>query len=151
MKSLITALFVIAATAAVALAADQPDFSGTWKMDPAKSVFGPQPPPTSMTLVIDYKDPDLSVNQSSTGPDGDQNLLSKYSTDGKETVNNFMGTDVKSKGHWDDKVLVIDSSLEPGGMSIKLTSKWSLSDDGKTLTDALHISMCFNGEMAPTE
>jgi hypothetical protein len=121
-------------------AADKPDFSGTWKMDPDKSLFGPMPPPASMTLVIDHKDPDISVNQTSTGPGGDQNVTSKYSTDGKETVNNFMGTEVKSKAHWDGKMLVIDSSLDAGGGPVKVTSKWSLSDDGKTLTDALNIS-----------
>ena len=39
MKTLMSTLFVIAAAAGMALAADKPDFSGDWKMDPAKSVF----------------------------------------------------------------------------------------------------------------
>jgi hypothetical protein len=137
MKRVMSTLLVIAAAA---YAADKPDFSGTWKMDPDKSVFGPTPPPTSMTLIVDHRDPDISVNQSSTGPEGDQNISSKYSTDGKETVNNFMGTDIKSKAHWDGKVLMIDSSLDAGGTPVKVTSKWSLSDDGKTFTDVVSIS-----------
>jgi len=120
--------------------ADRPDFSGTWKMDADKSVFGPIPPPTSMTLVIDHKEPDISVSQTSTGPGGDQNTTSKYSTDGKETINNFMGTEVRSKAHWDGSTLGIDSSLNAGGGPVKVTSKWNLSDDGKTLTDAVNIS-----------
>jgi hypothetical protein len=146
---LLGTVFAIWAAAALAVAADKPDFSGNWKLDPDKSVFGPMPPPTSMMLVIDHKDPDISVNQSSTGPEGDQNTISKYSTDGKETVNKFMGTDVTSKAHWDGAALMIDSSIDTGGAVIKLTSKWTLSDDGKTLSDALSISSP-QGDLAMT-
>jgi hypothetical protein len=140
MKTFMWALFVMGTAANIAVAADNPDFSGTWKLDPDKSAFGPMPPPTSLTLVIDHKEPAVSASQSSTGPQGDQNTTSNYSTDGTETVNNFMGTEVRSKAHWEDKTLVIESILDPGGSAVKLTSKWSLSDDGSTLTDALKIS-----------
>lgn len=140
MMSLMSALFVIAITANMAVAGDKPDFSGTWKIDLNKSVFGPAPPPTSMTLIIDHRDPDISLHQSSTGPEGDRNVIAKYSTAGKETVNDFMGTPVKSKAHWDGKTLVIDSSLDSGGAEVKLTQKWILSDGGKTLTDVLSSS-----------
>jgi hypothetical protein len=140
MKRLISTLFVIAAVANIAIAADKPDFSGTWKMDPDKSVFGPVPPTTSMTLEIDHKDPAISLHQTSTGPEGDRNVTAKYSTDGKETVNDFMGTEIKSKTHWDGRTLVIDSSLDAGGAEVKLTGKWTLSDGGKTFTYALNIS-----------
>lgn len=133
-------LFLTALLAIAAVAADKPDFSGTWKMDPDKSLFGPVPPPTSMTLVIDHKDPDISVNQSSTGPEGDQNITAKYSTDGKEIVNSFMGSEVKSKAHWDGRMLVIESSLDAGGAPVKVTARWNLSDDGGILTEAMSIS-----------
>ncbi len=63
MKKLMSTLFVIAAAAGMALAADKPDFSGDWKMDADKSVFGPMPPPTSMTRKIDHKDPEISVDR----------------------------------------------------------------------------------------
>ncbi|MGA3188750.1 MAG: hypothetical protein ABSF22_16715 [Bryobacteraceae bacterium] len=137
MKTLILTLLAIAAAA---IAADKPDFSGTWKMDPDKSLFGPVPPPTSMTRVIDHKDPDLSLHQTSTGPEGDQNMAFKYSTDGKETTNSYMGNEVKSIANWDGKALVIHSNLDVGGQQVKLTEKWTLSDDGKTCTDVLNIS-----------
>ncbi len=51
-----------------------------------------------------------------------------------------MGNDVKSKAVWDGKTLVITSQANFGGADVKLTDKWSLSDDGKTLTDLLSIS-----------
>lgn len=141
MKKLMSTLFVIAAATGMALAADKPDFSGSWKMDADKSVFGPMPPPTSMTRKIDHKDPAMSVEQSQSGPQGDQNTSMKYSTDGTETTNSLMGSDVKSKAVWEGKTLVITSAANFGGADVKLTDKWALADDGKTLTDVMSISM----------
>jgi hypothetical protein len=140
MKKLMSTLFVIAAAAGMALAADKPDFSGSWKLDADKSVFGPMPPPTSMTRKVVHSDPALSVEQAQSGPQGDQNSTMKYSTDGKETTNSMMGNDVKSKAMWEGKTLVITSAANFGGADVKLTDKWSLADDGKTLTDVLNIS-----------
>jgi hypothetical protein len=140
MKTILSTVFVIAAAANVAMAADKPDFSGEWKLDADKSVFGPIPPPTSLTRKIDHKDPVMNVEQSQTGPQGDQNTTMKYSTDGKESTNSMMGNDVKSVATWEGKTLVIKSAVNVGGADIKLTDKWTLADDGKTLTDLLAIS-----------
>jgi hypothetical protein len=140
MKKLMSTLFVVATAANMAMAADKPDFSGNWKMDADKSTFGPMPPPTSMTRKVVHKDPDLSVDQAQSGDQGDQSTSMKYSTDGKETTNSMMGNDVKSKAVWEGKTLVITSAANFGGADVKLTDKWSLSDDGKTLTDVLGIS-----------
>jgi hypothetical protein len=139
MKTLLSTLFVIAAAANVSMAADKPDFSGSWKMDADKSVFGPMPPPTTMTRKIDHKDPDLTVNESRTGAQ-DVNLTMKYSTDGKETTNSLMGNDMKCKAVWDGETLVITSMANFGGADVKLTDKLSLSADKKTLTDVQGIS-----------
>jgi hypothetical protein len=140
MKKLMSTLFVIAAAASIAMAADKPDFSGNWKLDADKSVFGPMPPPTSLTSKIDHKDPDLAVTTSQSGPQGDRTDTMKYSTDGKETINSMMGNDVKSKAVWQEKTLVITSNANLGGADVKFTSKFTLSDDGKTLTQLLSIS-----------
>jgi hypothetical protein len=140
MKKLMTTLFVIAAAANMAMAADKPDFSGNWKMDADKSTFGPMPPPTSLTAKIAHKDPDISIEVTQSGAQGDQTSTMKYSTDGKETTNSMMGNDVKSKANWDGKTLVVVSNANFGGADVKLTNKFSLSEDGKTLTQALSIS-----------
>ncbi len=68
------------------------------------------------------------------------NTTMKYSTDGKETTNSLMGNDVKSKAAWEGKTLVITSAANFGGADMKLTDKWTLADDGKTLTDVMSIS-----------
>lgn len=147
MKILLSALFLIAAATNVAMAADKPDFSGDWKLDADKSTFGPMPPPSSLTRKIDHKDPDLTVNTSQSTEQGDMNVTAKYSTDGKETTNSMMGNDVKSKANWDGNTLVIVSNANFGGTDIKITNKWKLSDDGKTLTDAMNISGTPQGDL----
>ena len=140
MKTTLSTLLVIAAASTMAIAADKPDFSGNWKIDLDKSSFGMMPPPTSMSSKITHKDPELVVENTQDGPQGVQTNTAKYSTDGKETTNSMMGTDVKSKAVWDGKTLVVNSSLDAGGAQVKLVTGYSLSDDGKTLTSALNIS-----------
>ena len=140
MKKLMSTLFVIAAVAGMAVAADNPDFSGQWKLDVDKSAFGPTPPPTAMTRKVDHKDPALSVETSTSGPQGDQNATFKYTTDGKETTNSMMGNDVKCKAAWEGKTLIITNTANFGGADVKFIQKWALSEDGKTLTDNTNIS-----------
>lgn len=140
MKTLMKAVFVLAAVTSLAMAADKPNFSGNWKLDIEKSNFGPVPPPTSMTRKIDHTEPAVTVEQATSGgPQGDQNATLKYATDGKETTNNFMGQDVKSKGAWDGGTLVLTTKADFGGTEVTLVDKWTLSDDGKVFTDVLHI------------
>jgi hypothetical protein len=136
MKTLMSTLLVIAAATTMAMAADKPDFSGNWKADLEKSTFGPQGPPSSATSKITHKDPDLTVESTTN----DQTQTFKYTTDGKETTNSFMGNDMKSKAVWEGKTLVVTSTMDMGGAAVKLVGKYSLSDDGKTLTQALNIS-----------
>jgi hypothetical protein len=135
MKKLMSTLFVIAATAGMAMAAN-PDFSGTWKMDPDKSSFGPMPAPSSVVAKIDHKDPAFSME--STSDTGVQSV--KYTTDGTETSNTMMGAPAKSTAKWEGKTLVVTSNIDAGGAQAKFVTTFSLSDDGKTLTQALKIS-----------
>lgn len=133
MKRFINVLFAIVS---LAMAADKPDFSGKWKLDVDKSVFGPIPPPAAMTRTISLKDSEITVEQAMTGPD--MNITFRYSIDGKETANSFMGADFKSKTEWDGKVLVIHNDFGAGS-PVNSTDRWTLSDDGKTYTDVLKI------------
>ena len=135
MKSLMITVFAIAA-ATMTTAGDKPDFSGTWKVDLEKSAMGPLAGPTSIIRRIDQKDSTITDQQSISGPD--MILTFKYSTDGKETANSFMGTDYTSKAGWEGQTLVIHNNVD-GGKG-KSTNKWSLSADGKTLTDVMTIS-----------
>ncbi len=73
------------------------DFSGTWKINPGKSDFGPMPAPGGITERIAHHDPDLKASIASTGgPQGDMSYDVNYTTDGKECTNSVGGNEFKS-------------------------------------------------------
>ncbi len=140
MKTLLTILLVMTTIATMAVAADKPNFSGEWAVDNAKSEFGPMPPPQSMIRKVDHSEPAVSYTEATVGgPQGDSTITMKCSTDGKETTNEMMGNPVKVTAKWDGDALVVSAKLDLQGNEITLTDKWTLSADGKVLTDARHI------------
>jgi hypothetical protein len=116
------------------------DFSGTWKADPAKSDFGPMPPPDSMTQKIVHTDPSMKVNVAQTGGSGDMTYDMVYTTDGKECENKMGDNPIKTKLTWDGDDLVGDSVGSYEGNDFTAKDRWSLSDGGKTMTVTRHIS-----------
>lgn len=132
-------LFVIAPAAQ-----GLPNFSGTWKMDPAKSDFGPMPAPESIVMVIDHAEPSLKVAATQKGPMGDASNNSIYTTDGKENLNKARGPageqDVKSTTKWAGSTLQTKRTLEAQGMSIDIDETMELAADGKTLTMTRQIN-----------
>jgi hypothetical protein len=130
------------ATAAVLLAvtvsAQGPNFTGTWTLDAAKSDFGPIPPPESIVMVIDHKEPTLKVNVTQKTPMGDATNDSTYTTDGKDNINKLRSPageqDVKSTTKWNGKMLTTSRTIDAQGMSIGIDEAWDLSADGKVLT-----------------
>jgi len=141
MKRIMILALALAAMAAFGAAADKPNFSGDWTADFTKSDTGPMPAPASMTRKVEHNDPAVTVTEVQTGgPQGDITLNSKYSTDGKETINQMMGADSKSTAKWDGKALVIATNVDFQGTAVTFTDKWTLSDDGKVMTVARHIA-----------
>jgi len=114
-KAIVTALFVTAFATSM-IAQSKPNFSGTWKLNLAKSDFGPLPAPDSRTDVIDHNDPTMKINTSQSGGQGDMTATLTYTTDGKEAKLMFNDAEVTIK------------------------SVWTLSEDGKTLTQDSHIT-----------
>lgn len=140
MKSLYIGLFAIAAVSSVA-AADKPNFSGDWKLNAAKSKFGPVPAPVTYTRKVTHAEPTLTIEDTQTGsPLGDQHDTRTYTTDGKEISFQSNGADVKASATWDGDALQISSKASVQGTDIVFKDKLSLDGDGKTLTDNLHIA-----------
>jgi hypothetical protein len=132
-------LTVLAATAA--LAADKPNLSGSWKMDVDKSDFGGSPPPESFARKIEHSEPALIFTDDQTSALGSEKAVRKYTTDGKETTYNWMGGAVKSAAHWEGNVLVIVGKVDANGAEMTVTSRITLSTDGKTLTESDELNM----------
>jgi hypothetical protein len=145
MKNIFSTATVTLLLAASALAQPAtPNFSGTWTLDIAKSDFGPAPPPDSVVMTIDHKEPSLKSTTTQKGPQGDATNEATITTDGKENVNKLraagMEQDVKSTSKWNGRKLTTERMLEIQGMSIGMNDVWELSDDGKVLTVVREIN-----------
>ena len=85
-RKLISITFLIALPLVSLLAQQKPDYSGTWKLNVAKSDFGPLPGPDSRTDVITHKEPSISNSVTAETAQGKQQYTVNYTTDGKEAV-----------------------------------------------------------------
>lgn len=119
---------------AVALAADPPNFGGTWKANVAKSDFGQMPAPNSVVTKIDHKEPSIKVATTYSGEQGEMTFERALSTDGKETEGQFGPMTLKSTAKWEGATLVVESKGSGDMGDFKLAEKWNLSEDGKTMT-----------------
>lgn len=129
---------LLAASALTALAADKPNFGGTWEMNKAQSDFGqmaPQMVPDKLTQKITQKgDTELRVESTTTGSRGTATTDMKYKLDGSESTNKNQMGEVKSVAKWDGNQITVSSKREVQGMSISLSERWEVSADGKTMT-----------------
>jgi len=116
------------------------DFSGTWKLDTAKSDFGQLPAPDSITLKIVHQDPSLKVNLNQTGGMGDINADLTYTTDGTESVNHVGQGEARTTMKWDGDDLVLDTKGKFGDNDYTSKDRWNVSSDGKTLTITRHLA-----------
>ncbi|MFN0181769.1 MAG: hypothetical protein ACKVZ0_23420 [Gemmatimonadales bacterium] len=159
MRSLLVAVLVVAS--ATAVAAQKPDFSGSWKLNPAQSDslptgggpggsapgreggagggrgMGGRMGPAA-ELFINQLTSRMTIDQKV----GEQNRTLSYSLDGTESRNpGMMGREFVTTTTWVESTLVTkgkNSFTTPmGEVTIETTEVRSLSDDGKTMTVAL--------------
>jgi len=121
----------------------KPNFTGNWKLNVSKSDFGQMPAPDSMTQTITHADPNLTVLIKQSGERGEFEIEGKYTTDGKECVNQFGPAEVKSTLKYEGETLVIVTKGQFGDSDFTMTDKWTVSGDGKVLT----IMRRFESEM----
>lgn len=140
LRRAVTASFVFLAFTALSFAQGKPNFSGTWKLNTAKSDFGPLPRPDTRTDVIEHADPALKISVSSTGAQGAQNYVVNLTTDGKEATNSFGPNPAKSTATWDGNKLQVNTNLKFNDQDVAIKSIWTLSPDGKTLTLNTHFT-----------
>jgi hypothetical protein len=122
-----------------------PNLSGDWKLNLSKSNYGSFPAPLGVTRKIVHNDPKLSMTTTQKGPKGEVVSELKYTTDGKESVNQLQTGESKGSAQWIADKLMIESSREIQGTVLKQKEIWSLSPDGRTLTIDAHVSIP-NGE-----
>jgi hypothetical protein len=122
------------------------NFSGEWKLDPAKSDFGPAPAPELMTRSIKQTLPAVEISTHQKGAAGESTTQLKYTLDGKESVNKLPTGESKGTAKLDGDHMVIDSTRDYQGATITVKETWSLSEGGKVLTIVNHLSVPGQGE-----
>jgi hypothetical protein len=144
--AIFTAFFTIFLTAFVLPAVAGPNFSGDWKMNIAKSDFGPVPAPEVLTRSVKHDEPALEISTYQKGRRGEVHSELKYTTDGKQCVNTVQGTEAKGAAKWNGDSLTIESERDFQGTAITSKEVWTLSDGGKTLTIRNHVTVPKQGE-----
>lgn len=135
------ALVALLLAAAPALAQKTPNFSGAWNLDLEKSELGPMPRPDSAHYLIRHAGPNLTLDYSQDGKKTHADII----TDGDERVTDSNpDSEIWTRVYWTGPVLVFESrqKARPAHESdgLKWTSRWSLSDDGKTLAIQKHFT-----------
>jgi hypothetical protein len=126
----------------------KPNFTGEWKMNAAKSDFGPTPAPQSLMRKVDHAEPNLRYISTQSGRQADITSEIKYTTDGKECVNETRMGPVRGTAQWEGDTLVIKyKTSSPQVGDIEGEDRWTLSSDGKTTT----VKSIFRGGFGEAE
>ncbi len=127
----ITLLLVTPPLSVTAVAADEQ--SGTWKMNPAKSKYSPEPTPKSLIVKVDADENNVKVTADGTNADGTPSHV-EYSA-------KFDGNDYPITGTYADTVSMkridahtMQSTLKMKDGRLMLTVTTTVSTDGKTRT-----------------
>jgi hypothetical protein len=148
-RKLFLAMIVVVLAASVAPAQDKTNFSGNWKLNVAKSEFGPVPPPTSQTQLIEQKDNDFTCTFDSDSDNGKEHAVLTFTADGKQVVvpadspNAHQGQFnlQKIQADWVGPSLVVTETGVYSGMDVLSKRTYSLSPDGKVLTITVHLTL----------
>lgn len=126
------------------------NFAGTWALNEGKSTLGDNPGSQRMwggDFVVTQDANLLTVVRTRTNQSGETSTTTtKYTLDGKESVNTSRRGDSKSVAKWsaDGKTLIIETSrtfdMNGQSMTMKSTEAWSLTD-AKTIS----IAYAFQG------
>lgn len=138
MRHILLAAFAVIATSGVSAAADQPKFSGEWKMNPAKSNYAGFPAPALFTRKIELAGTSLVIVENQSGGPSDGTTTRTYTTDGKSSAFEINGTPITGSAAWDNTALIVNTAVESVGLTFK--DRMSLSADGKELTSVVQIA-----------
>lgn len=133
--SVISFLLFAAYVLPVLSAAGNTDFSGTWKLDVARSDFGRIPAPSSLTDNIAQDDRALTIQRERDG----QPVKLRIPLDGSTIENSLRGVPMKTTARWENATLIVTSNGHHFGGEVGYEERWTLSQDHKSLTIQRHL------------
>ena len=125
-------------TAVLAIAAERPNFSGSWQFNPEKSKNVGMMSQMKMVQAIEQSEAALVVTTHATLQGKDDDSRTQYDLTGKPATNESpMGGPAETVTKWQGGKLVTtwtSESAVAGGPKVVCTETRSLSPDGKTMT-----------------
>lgn len=122
-------LFILSSALLVA-AQSKPNVTGTWKMNAEKSKFE-RGGPSAITVKFDQQESTLRETLTLTNQRGEQAHNFSYTLDGKESLQQLEGREIKTTAKWDGASLLIEFKNDEG---FNFSRKITVSSDGKTMT-----------------
>jgi hypothetical protein len=125
-------------TAVLAIAAERPNFSGSWQFNPEKSKNVGMMSQMKMVQAIEQSEAALVVTTHATLQGKDDDSRTQYDLTGEPATNESpMGGPAETVTKWQGGKLVTtwtSESAVAGGPKVVRTETRSLSPDGKTMT-----------------
>ncbi len=141
---LLLPIALMLAAASPARAQVRPDFSGTWRLDLAKSDYGDLQGPEARTDVIEQHVGRISESVTAEGRHRKQRYTLIFATDGTQTAlppGTRMGsvTILSVSARWQPASLIVTQKLRFQGALFEAANTYTLSANGNTLTIALAL------------
>lgn len=116
------------------LGAEKPSFSGTWVVNPGKSLLADWAKFDETTITIEHREPAFRFHRKSVKAGETSESAYELTADGVEKVEKSEGRTTTSRLSWDGDVLVLqDLIVLPNGRQATNTVRYTLKDGGKTL------------------
>ncbi|MBI4907849.1 MAG: hypothetical protein HY820_29765 [Acidobacteria bacterium] len=132
------AMTVVLGLGLLAQKPNKPDFSGTWQLDLLRTRFGAVPPPKSLVIRIEHRDPQIRILAITTTDKGETRETLELTTDGKQLSQLEQGQPCMAAARWDQWTgtrLVVD--VNKGSTS--RSRRYTLGTKGKSLTTMLTL------------
>src|SRR5689334_15600473 len=109
----------------------QPNLTGVWQVNKEKTQFKRKP--EDIRMKIDQQGSNVAITMR-VASEGQQQQLAFRFTVGADSRNEIHGVPMTSRTEWDGSTLVVRSLAVISGKELRMTDRWVLAGDAKTLT-----------------
>lgn len=111
----------------------KPDFSGTWKFNPSKSVLQ-IPAPDSSIFVVEHREPAFRIQRTHVFGQKSDMFALDLTTDGNEVTIERGEVQIYARVYWEGDALVFDTRLVKQGEEAANFVRYKLAETGDSFT-----------------
>ncbi|HEY6951799.1 MAG TPA: hypothetical protein VI758_05295 [Bacteroidota bacterium] len=116
----------------------KPNFTGTWKFNPARSLLQ-IPAPNSSSFVIEHADPAFRLTRTHFIGETSDTFSVDLTTDGRGVRVHRPGLIVHARAYWEGNALVFDSTVMRGEETGSNVVRYTLADDLNSIVAEEHF------------